>query len=551
MGGFQLFEHAQARAFLRLCLQITVLRRRRFLQRCLHLAQTLLPLLHRAALGLRVELFGFDLGGEFLQTRLQPDALLLELNFFRREFLQPDNVALFLEIEGGDFVAYPGEVLGRGEGVGLRLPQGFLIPAQRRLNLPQSRLAGGQRFLLPLPRAFRRRQPLLNRCEFLRRHVPAFLGLGDVGEGFFVLRGEFLEAFLVELNAALVPFALGFQLQPALLRGGDAVFQFAELSAQRGNFAFALRHAMVRRLDFLPQLFGGGFPRADFALPHIKLMPRQLGVQVLQFRLQRPVPARLAGLALQRADLSFDLADEIADAQKILFRGFQFAQALAFLGFELGDAGGLFKNQPPVLGFAGQKLGDVALRHDAVAGAPHPRAHEQLLDVPQPARHPVDEILAAAIPEHPAGQSDFVVGNLHPGRPQMLGIHPAQGEGHLRHPQRFAAVGALKNHIRHFRAAQRFGRLLAQHPTNGIRHIGFAATIGADDGRNTALKIERRFIAKRLEPQQGQIFQIHVLGSKQSNIPGRVKWKNHNIQGLGYCRSTSNRGEEPKSNCAL
>ena len=141
-------------------------------------------------------------------------------------------------------------------------------------------------------------------------------------------------------------------------------------------------------------------------------MPRKLGVQMLQLLHELLVAARLAGLALQRADLPLDLADQVGHAQQVLLGGFQFAQRLFFLRLEFGDARGLLENHPPVLRLAGKDLRDVALGHDAVTGAAHARAHEQLLDVLQPARRLVDEIFAAAVAEDAAGDRDFVVGDL-------------------------------------------------------------------------------------------------------------------------------------------
>ena len=141
-------------------------------------------------------------------------------------------------------------------------------------------------------------------------------------------------------------------------------------------------------------------------------MPRQLSIEMLQLLCDLFVAARFAGLALQRADLPFHFADQIGNAHKILLGVFQFAQRFFFLRLELGDAGGFFENHPAIFRLAGKNLGDVPLRHDAVAGAPNARAHEELLDVLEPARGLVDEIFAAAVAKDPPGDGDFVVGHL-------------------------------------------------------------------------------------------------------------------------------------------
>ena len=51
-------------------------------------------------------------------------------------------------------------------------------------------------------------------------------------------------------------------------------------------------------------------------------------------------------------------------------------------------------------------------------------------------------------------------------------------------PSGFRLSGAGEDHIFHARAAQALGRLLAQHPTDGVAQVRFAATIRSDDGRD-------------------------------------------------------------------
>jgi len=160
---------------------------------------------------------------------------------------------------------------------------------------------------------------------------------------------------------------------------------------------------------------------------------------------------------LKRTDLAFHLANEVADAQEILLSRFEFAQRLAFLRFELGDACGFFENHPAILGFTGKNLRDVPLSHDAVAGPPNPRAHEKLLDVLEAARRPVDEVFAAPVAEHAPRNRDFVVGQLNSGGRQVLRIHVTDIQRHFCHAERLAPVSAAKDDIRHFASTQSFG----------------------------------------------------------------------------------------------
>jgi hypothetical protein len=51
------------------------------------------------------------------------------------------------------------------------------------------------------------------------------------------------------------------------------------------------------------------------------------------------------------------------------------------------------------------------------------------------------------------------------------------------HAAGFAIARALKDYVFHFSAAQMLDALLAQDPGNGVGHIAFAATVGANDAR--------------------------------------------------------------------
>src|SRR5688572_13001621 len=133
---------------------------------------------------------------------------------------------------------------------------------------------------------------------------------------------------------------------------------------------------------------------------------------MLQLKRDDFVPFGLAGLALERTNLAFHFANEIGDAQEILFGVFEFAERFLFLRLELGDAGSFLEHHAAVLGLGGKNLGDVALGHDAVTGAAYASAHEKLLDVLEPATGLVDEIFAAAIAEDPARDRDLVISHV-------------------------------------------------------------------------------------------------------------------------------------------
>ena len=309
-----------------------------------------------------------------------------KLDFFRGQFFEPDDVALLLQIERGDFVADARQILRGGKRGGLRLAQRFLPLFQIFFNFRQRPLLRLQRPAMLRERGFGPGQFFGDRRRFLLRGAAAFLGLRDVRERLGVLRCQFAQAFLVELNPALVPVHFALQFQSALLLRGDFVLQFRKPFAQLRDFVFKTQHVGGTLFDFVPQFFDGGLLPGNFRLQDVELMPRELRVEVLKFRLNLFVAARLAGLALERPDLPLHFADEVGHAQKILLGVFEFAERFLFLTLELRDARGFLENHPAVFRLAGKNLRDVALRQDAVTRAPDARAHEQLLDVLEPAR---------------------------------------------------------------------------------------------------------------------------------------------------------------------
>ena len=313
---------------------------------------------------------------------------------------------------------------------------------------------------MPLERRSGCRQPLRQRALLLFGRGPAFLSLRNLTERIPLLPLDLEQAFFVELNAALVVLDLVAELEALLLELTDLMLERAQLFAELRELILIAQHPFRAFLVFTSQLFQRHLLLEPLGLEHVELMPGQLGIELLQFEGKLLVTPRLARLTLQRADLAFDLPDEITHAQEILIRILELAQRLAFLRLELGDARRLLEHQAPILGSTRENLRDVPLRHDAVAGAPHPRAHEQLLDVLQPAGRSVDEILAAAISEHPPRHRHFVVGQLHPGRLQMILLHVADGQRHLRHPQRLPMVGPVEDHVGHLPTPQGLGGLL-------------------------------------------------------------------------------------------
>ena len=171
--------------------------------------------------------------------------------------------------------------------------------------------------------------------QFLLRGAAAFLGLRDVRQRLGILRRQFAQTLLVELNPALVPVRFALQFQPALLHRGDFVLQFRKPFAQLLDFILATQHVGGTGFNFAAQFFRGGIFLRNLGVQHVELMPRKLRVEMLQFVRNLFVAARLAGLPLERADLPLHFADQVRDAQKILLGVFEFAERFLFLAFDI------------------------------------------------------------------------------------------------------------------------------------------------------------------------------------------------------------------------
>src|SRR2546426_902810 len=85
-----------------------------------------------------------------------------------------------------------------------------------------------------------------------------------------------------------------------LLGLADLVLQFRKPLAKLMNFVFVAQDLGGAAFSFIAQLFHDGLPLADFCLQHVKLMARQLSVQVLQLVRPTPVPMNNCWMSLSR-----------------------------------------------------------------------------------------------------------------------------------------------------------------------------------------------------------------------------------------------------------
>ena len=222
--------------------------------------------------------------------------------------------------------------------------------------------------------------------------------------------------------------------------------------------------------------------------------------QILKHGLISP---RLGCLPLQRPNLSLHFFDDVLNPYQVRLAELQLSERFFFLRLEFRDSGGFFKNGAPILRAIAQNLVDLALLHDRVGAATDARIHEKLVDILQAAGRFIQKIFALPIAINTAGDANFI-----PLDPQLL-LAFRKGHRNLRHTQRWTAIRAAKNHIRHLATAKRLGRLLAEHPTDRVEHVGFSATIWAHHGGDLPVEIQDGFCGEGFESDDFQRLQIH------------------------------------------
>ena len=283
--------------------------------------------------------------------------------------------------------------------------------------------------------------------------------------------------------AALAIVALGFFGQAAQLGG-------SQVQIERGFGGFPLQQSETRS-------------------QHDAQLAVQLGFELA-------IAARLGRLPLERIYLPRDFFQDVENPRQILAGAFQLGFRQALAGLEAGDAGGFFDDGAPVLRLGTQNLPDAPLLDNGVAFRAQAGAHEQVLNVAQAGNVAVDQVFALAGSIQAARDGHFagLVGDRG-GAVAVGGMRRgfARGRIHQRHrdrshAERLAIPRARKNHIFHASAAQTFGGLFAEHPTNGVAQIGFSTAVRTHNrGDAAAIEFEFRTLAKRFKTLEFDAFQ--------------------------------------------
>ncbi len=332
--------------------------------------------------------------------------------------------------------------------------------------------------------------------------------------------------------------ALGLRAAIFLFLGGGLAGEGFEKGRGQIEFEgdarrFGFEHAVTRR-QYAPQL------------------GVHLGLQFFE-------AAGLGGLAFERIGLAADLFEDVEDALEVVLGALEPGLREPAARLELGDPGGFLDHQAAVLRAGTEELADATLLDDGVGLGAETGAHEDVLDVAEASGAAIDQVLALAGPEQAAGERDFpramleamaaraigpvgcavgsvgsvrgvggvgAVGPVGPiravgavgvavgravglGQPDEVEAGIDHGDGDRGQAKGFTVAGTGEDHVLHAGATEGLGGLLAQHPVDGIREVGFPATVGTDNGGHTGTrKTELGALGEGLEPLKFDAFEF-------------------------------------------
>ncbi len=234
-------------------------------------------------------------------------------------------------------------------------------------------------------------------------------------------------------------------------------------------------------------------------------------VQGLPLRLTLLEAARSSGLALQGAQVAFDLADDVVEAQEVRRRLLELHLGDLLARLVARDPGGFLDQPAAFLGLAREDEADLALLDHRVGADAQAGVHEQVLDLLEPHRLAVQAVLRLAAAEDAAGDGHPAVVTESAAGEARIG---EKGERDLAHAEGLPLLGAVEDDVLHGVAAHRLGALLAEDPGDGVREVRFAAAVRTDDAGDSAGEQDVDRVDERLESRDIEAFEL-----EHSRIP--------------------------------
>ena len=251
-----------------------------------------------------------------------------------------------------------------------------------------------------------------------------------------------------------------------------------------------------RRVPLVGEVAGLALQAGKLPAQPLPVDQAHLGAKLLQTVAVFLVPPRLAGLLPHAPQPAFDLFDNVRQPQQVLLDPLQSPQGLDLLGLETADAGRFLEDHAPILGGRLEQDVDLPLLDDAVGLRAQAGARQEVADVAQAARLPVDKVLPLPAAVDAAGDVDFGGVDSQP----AAGIIDRQGDlGRVHRPP---CARAVEDDVGHLLAPQALDALLAEHPLDGVDDVRFAGAVRADDYRNSGGELESRAVRKTLETDE-------------------------------------------------
>ncbi len=219
------------------------------------------------------------------------------------------------------------------------------------------------------------------------------------------------------------------------------------------------------------------------------------------------MPLGRLGLSSQRSHLTFELTQQVPEPDHVHFGALEAPHRLLLTHPVFPDPGGVLDDLPVFGGRGVQHRVDLTLRDDDVLLSSDTGVGQQLLDVEEPASHPVDLVLAGSVPVDPAGERDL--GKVEGKQAGSVVDH----QGHLGPPQGGAKRGSGEDDVLHLLGAQRPRRLGPHHPGDRVDDVRLAGSVGTHHDRHPGPELETGAIGERLEAGEFEGLQVHVLPS--------------------------------------
>ncbi len=327
------------------------------------------------------------------------------------------------------------------------------------------------------------------------------------------LNVEMLGAFAGDAHRGAHPFGQCGQPEPGLLHRFGPDRELGQRGLVRGQLLGRHRQAGGGLVVLAAHGDLGLDDRVPLHLPVDQVVGGQAQPGVAQVGLDGLRATGHLGLAAQRFELAPQFGGQIREAGQVRRHRVELAEGFFLTLAMLEHARGFLDERAAILGARLQDLVELALPDDHMHLTADAGVAQQLLDIHQAAAAAVDFVFAGTVAEHPP--RDRHLGVLD--RQRVVGV--VDGDGDFGAAQRGSRRGAGEDDVFHLSAAQGLGALLPHHPRQGVNHVGFAGTVGPDDGGNARLETQSRRRGEGLEALQRQTLEVHGEPDYRSDRP--------------------------------